>query len=151
MATDSSTAPTTSTTSSSTAPSSTGSGTTANPPTSSGGTVDDQVAKGAKLYADNCASCHGADGTSKDDAALVGIKTGALPLNPNSGSGRTNKFQTAADIFTYAQANMPPKSAGGVMPDDASYYAVIAWIMKQNSIAMTAPLDATNAASINIH
>ncbi|MEO7110582.1 MAG: cytochrome c, partial [Polyangiaceae bacterium] len=46
----------------------------------------DQVARGQKLYADNCASCHGASGEGGKAPRVVGLSQGALPLDPPSTS-----------------------------------------------------------------
>ena len=123
-----------------------GGGTT---PASGGGSLDAQVASGKALYGANCASCHGANGTGGEDPAVVGIKTGALPIRAAAGSKRTAKFQTASDLYQYVKTTMPQDGPGTLK--DGEYLAVTAWMLQANGIAVSAPLDATNAASINLH
>src|SRR4051794_29784557 len=74
----------------------------------------DQASAGAKLYTDNCAGCHGAGGEgSAKVPAVVGPK--ALPLDPQAPStARKAKFHTAADVFQFVKANMPPGKPGSL-------------------------------------
>ena len=45
-------------------------------------TFADQVALGQSLYGANCAGCHGASGEGGKAPKVVGLKDGALPLDP---------------------------------------------------------------------
>ncbi len=110
-------------------------------PTSGG----DQVSRGAKLFADNCASCHGADGAGTTKAPPV-VGKNALPLDPPA-TARTRKsqFHTAADVYQYIKANMPKDKPGSLT--DEQYAAILAFDLKANGVdlgqksvdAMTAP------------
>src|SRR5258708_7301139 len=61
----------------------------------------DQVAAGGPLYAQNCASCHGASGQGDKAPRLVGLKDGALPLDPPADRKyRKGQFVTVADVAT---------------------------------------------------
>lgn len=94
----------------------------------------EQVAHGQKLYAANCAKCHGDSGQGTDDAPrLVGLKQGALPIDPPaSRKFRKSRFVTVADVAEFAMANMPPKKAGTLTADE--YLAVLAFDLKANGI-----------------
>lgn len=112
------------------------------------GELDAQIAQGKALYAENCASCHGANGEGKGAPAMIG-KT-ALPLDPpGSAKKRKTPFKTAADVFAFSQKTMPTDAAGSLK--DAEYYAIVAFDLKANGIDLGGKkLDASNAASINL-
>ncbi|HWM87732.1 MAG TPA: cytochrome c [Kofleriaceae bacterium] len=111
-------------------------------------TADEQTTRGGELYGTHCATCHGDQGQGGDKAPpLVG--SDVLPLEPRKGSKRAAKFQTALDVFTWVKANMPPKK-GGSLPDD-EYVAILAFALKANGVALEQPLDAEQAAKINLH
>lgn len=79
-----------------------------------------QAASGDKLYAANCAACHG-----------EGMRGG--PGAPNL-SGPEFQFswnkKTVAGLFDYAKAFMPPGQAGSL--SDAQYADLIAALLKVN-------------------
>jgi mono/diheme cytochrome c family protein len=97
-------------------------------------TFAEQATWGQTLFGQNCAKCHGDDGRGTDKApALVGLKEGALPLDPPpSRKFRKSRFVTVGDVAEFAMANMPPKKAGTLTPDE--YLAVIAFDLKANSV-----------------
>jgi S-disulfanyl-L-cysteine oxidoreductase SoxD len=108
----------------------------------------DQVAQGGKLYAAECASCHGANGEGDPAPALVGAT--ALPLDPPAGAKRSVQFRTGADVFGFVKANMPPKEAGKL--SDAEYAAILAFALKANGVDMTGKhVDTSTAASFVLH
>ncbi|HVH41162.1 MAG TPA: cytochrome c, partial [Labilithrix sp.] len=84
------------------------------PPTAGAApTFSAQVAEGQKLYADNCASCHGAGGEGGKAPRVVGVANGALPLDPPSTAKyRKTQFKTAADVAAFVVKAMPPGQAG---------------------------------------
>ncbi len=114
------------------------------------GSVDEQVAEGAKLYASNCASCHGSGGEGNAKAPAV-VGKGALPLDPQPPSkARTAKFHTAADVFQFVKANMPPNKAGSLT--DEQYAAIMAFDLKANGVDLGGKkLGTTNAATFVLH
>lgn len=119
-------------------------------PASAGTTTTDQASAGAKLYTDNCASCHGAGGEgSAKVPALVG-KT-ALPLDPQPPSQlRKAQFHTAADVFQFVKTSMPP-GKGGSLTDD-QYAAILAFDLKANGVDLAGKkVDATTASSFVLH
>src|SRR5512143_2275907 len=75
-----------------------------------------QIEQGKQLYVANCATCHGNAGEgSKDAPPVVGKE--AFPLDARPNQKRDVKFHTAADIFGWASAHMPPKNPGSLTTD----------------------------------
>jgi S-disulfanyl-L-cysteine oxidoreductase SoxD len=122
-----------------------GAGTTAAP-----GSFTEQVAQGQKLYADNCASCHGDAGEGGSKAPrVVGLKDGALPLDPPADRQyRKTKFVTVADVAEFTVANMPPKKAGSLTNDQ--YLAILAFDLHANGIDLPSPLTMDAAKTLTI-
>ena len=116
------------------------------PSAASAKTPDEQVSIGAQIFASKCAGCHGEKGEGSSAPKLVGA--GALPAQPASGSSRTAQFSTAQDVFTFIRANMPPGDKGSLADDQ--YYAVLAFALKQNGVALQAKLDAGTAPGISL-
>lgn len=112
--------------------------------------ADDQVAQGAKLYAANCASCHGSAGEGDAQVPAV-VGKNALPLDAKPpSSARTSKFHTAADVFSFVKASMPPKKGGSLT--DEQYAAIMAFDLKANGVNLGGKkVDATTAASFVLH
>jgi mono/diheme cytochrome c family protein len=111
--------------------------------------LDAQIAKGGELYGANCASCHGANGEGKKKYPKV-VGEGALPLDPPKGAKMRKgiQFNTAKDVADFVVAKMPPKKAGKLTPEE--YYAILAFDLNANGIALTEVVTAENAASIQI-
>jgi mono/diheme cytochrome c family protein len=102
-------------------------------------TAADQLAKGEKVYADSCASCHGekGEGRGKKNPAVIGAKA-------------LKKAKTAADVYSYAKAKMPKDDPGSLQDDD--YLAVTAYLVSKNGKTIgEQPLTAESAAAIQIH
>ena len=113
-------------------------------------TAAEQVARGGERFAASCAKCHGDSGQGSDDAPpLVG--TGALPLDPRPGQKRAAKFHTALDVAQFVTANMPPQASerAKLAPDD--YWAILAFALQANGVALKEPVGPGNAASIVLH
>jgi cytochrome c len=117
-------------------------------PSAPGGTTVDQVRVGQKAFAENCSSCHGANGEGKGRSpALIG--KGALPLEPRAGAKRNAQFKTAADVFKYAKASMPPDKPGSLSDDQ--YWSIIAFDLKSNGVDVAGKtLDASSGASVSV-
>jgi cytochrome c len=134
-----------------------GGGETAPPttPTSAPGqaaaSFSDQVAAGQKLYAANCASCHGAGGEGGAKAPkVVGVSAGALPLDPPATAKyRKQQFHTAADVAEFVVKNMPPGAAGTLPEKD--YWAILAFDLHANGVDLPKPIDASNAKDVVLH
>jgi mono/diheme cytochrome c family protein len=93
----------------------------------------DQATEGQKLYGENCAKCHGDAGQGGKAPKVVGLKEGALPLDPPKGAKvRKTKFETVADIADFVVKNMPPGKGGSLSTDQ--YLAILAFDLKANGI-----------------
>lgn len=126
-------------------------GATPEPAASGGGTTTgDQASLGGKLYADNCASCHGAGGEGNAKAPAV-VGKGALPLDAQPPSqARKTQFHTAGDVFKFVKANMPPKNPGSLT--DEQYAAILAFDLKANGVDLAGKtVDATTADTFVLH
>jgi len=110
--------------------------------------VDAQVGEGKRLFAEQCASCHGDSLQGTDDAPVLVGKT-ALPLYPRAGSKRTAEFHTAADVLGFVAANMPADEAGTLTNEQ--YLAVLSFALRVNGTALERPLDVDAAKSIVLH
>jgi mono/diheme cytochrome c family protein len=113
-------------------------------------TFAEQVALGQQLYAANCAGCHGDNGQNGKAPHLVGLQSGALPLDPPAGAKyRTGQFKTVADVANFVVANMPPKKAGSL--SEEQYFSILAFDLKANGIDLgDKKLDAPLAATLDI-
>lgn len=125
--------------------------TTANTASTGGGGGDGnaQAERGAKLYADNCASCHGDKGEgSGGGPAIVGKD--ALPTDPPKGAkSRAMKFNNANDVFKYIKDKMPDDNPGGLKDDE--YWDVLAFDLKANGADVSKGVDAKSADGIKLH
>jgi mono/diheme cytochrome c family protein len=97
-----------------------------------------QAQQGAKLFAENCTACHGADLSGTSAPPLAG-RTFMLKWNG----------QTAADLHDVASTQMPLTSPGSLKP--AEYLALMAYILSKNGYpAGTAPLEKAKLKSVSI-
>lgn len=125
-------------------------------PASGSLSFQDQANVGQRLYAENCAKCHGNNGEGKMSAsgmrapALVGIANGALPLQPPEGSKyRKTEFRTVADVYDFVSHNMPPDNPGSL--SSGEYWAILAFDLKANGIDLgQRKLEASNAGTLVI-
>jgi mono/diheme cytochrome c family protein len=109
----------------------------------------EQVTMGQGLYAANCAECHGASGEGGKAPRVVGMKDGALPLDPPAErKARKERFVTVADVAGFTVANMPPKKAGSLTADQ--YWAILAFDLHANGIDLPQPLTPALAATLTI-
>ena len=83
--------------------------------------TDEQATRGAKVYADNCAACHG--------DKLEGTSTGGPTL---SGKDFVNgwKAMSAGELFDKISMDMPSNAPGSLKPDQ--YADVMAFVLKTN-------------------
>ncbi len=133
------------------------SGVTAAPAPSTGTSAADdpaalaraQIERGARLYADNCAGCHGDQGQGSDEVPPV-VGPGALPLDPPRGAKfRTTRFRTALDVAQFVVEAMPPPPAEKLTEDE--YWAILAFDLSANGVALSEPVGPDLAASIVLH
>lgn len=100
--------------------------------------AENQAVRGAKLFREVCADCHG--------ESLRGGLIGGPPL---LGSAFEKKFAggaPASALFGFVSNLMPPDSPGQFSPGE--YADMIAFILRENGIAPGAPLP-TNADALD--
>lgn len=106
------------------------------------------VARGAVVYAAQCAQCHGANGEGLPTfPKLVGRDSAGAP-KPEFQFATTNKTKTignywpyATTVFDYIKRAMPFATPGSMTDDDV--YAVTAYLLSANAIIPdTTTLDA---------
>ena len=116
--------------------------------TSGGGSADAQIAMGKKVYADKCASCHGAKGEGDaTDPPVVGKM--ALPLDPPPKARiRKGQLKTAADLAKFVKAAMPMDSPGSLSDEETN--AVVAFDLGLNGIKVDKKLDAASLPTVNL-
>ena len=117
-----------------------------------GGTDDGvaQAERGAKLYGDNCASCHGDKGEgTKGGPAVVGKD--ALPKDPpKKAKYRKVPFNTALDVAQYVMKSMPADNPGGLEP--GQYWDIMAFDLKANGVDVSGKhIDEKTAGDIKLH
>lgn len=99
----------------------------------------DQVRDGARLYAETCAVCHGADG-----------RRGAGYQTPIWGQGaQIRRFETAMGLFEYNQMLMPFDDPSRLT--DEQKWAITAYMLANHgTIPPTAEIAPSGAAAIPI-
>jgi cytochrome c len=108
-----------------------------------------QAQAGQALYGQHCAGCHGDSGQGGEAPAVVGLSSGALPLDPPQGArARTGQFRTVADIAAFVVANMPPGKAGSL--SEAEYWSILAFDLKANGIQLDELLTPELAATLEV-
>lgn len=111
--------------------------------------VAEQVERGGKLYGKHCASCHGDAGQGTKKAPAV-VGKDSLPLDPRpTQKVRKTKFRTAKDVADFVVPNMPGDKPGSLSADE--YFAILAFDLKANGVALTQPVDGAVAAGIVLH
>lgn len=120
-------------------------------PTGGAAAIPDQQARGAQIYADACAKCHGAKGEGHGDKPPV-MGTGALPLDPpkDADDRKGKQFRTAQDVFAFTKEFMPDHAGGSLT--DAQYWDVTAFMLMGRGVALDGKtLDATTGAAITVN
>jgi cytochrome c553 len=100
------------------------------------------VAEGAQVYAQQCASCHGATGVEGPNARLIGsdgvfgfgdplrpVRINSHPILILSAGGM---WPHATSLFAYVRRAMP-YGAPGTLTDN-EIYAVTAWLLYRNGV-----------------
>ena len=111
---------------------------------------EEQVQRGAVLYGDNCARCHGdgGEGTAAGPR-VVGLAEGALPLDPPAeATVRDTQFVTVGDVAAFAAANMPADAPGTLTVDE--YLAILAFDLFANGIELVDALTLEGAEELTI-
>lgn len=89
------------------------------------------VAEGARVYAEQCAACHGEKGEGSGDyPALVGGRGTLASARPVQTVGSFWPYATT--VFDYIHRAMPYGAPGSLTPDQT--YAVTAWILAENGV-----------------
>ncbi|MDT7044029.1 c-type cytochrome [Candidatus Nitronereus thalassa] len=88
------------------------------------------VDEGAKVYAEQCASCHGATGVEGPMPKLVGGQGTLATDHPVKTIG--SHWPYATTVFDYIQRAMPFTSPQSLNPSQV--YAVVAWLLFRNGL-----------------
>ena len=111
----------------------------------------EQYEIGKRVYTDKkCATCHGDNGEGNPkNPPVIGEK--AFPEKPLATAKlrKSVTFKTAKDVLDFIKAKMPIKSPGTLTDEEAA--AVTSWMLSESKVNVTAKLDASNAASVNLH
>jgi cytochrome c len=112
-------------------------------------TFEEQVALGQQLYGANCAGCHGESGQGGKAPKVVGLKEGALPLDPPADAKhRKTQFKTVGDVADFVVKAMPPTNPGSLTAEE--YMAILAFDLKANGIDLPNKLDKATADTLEI-
>lgn len=111
------------------------------------------AAKGLVVYAQQCASCHGAKGEGiAPNPKLVGRDPReGFPFGRDVKLVKTvgNYWPYATTLYDYVHRAMPLKTPGTLKPDEV--YAVVAWILAENEIiARDAVMDAKTLPAVKM-
>lgn len=101
--------------------------------------VRQQIARGATVFTNNCAKCHGDAGQ--------GTKRGPMLV----GKGSFKDFDTAMDIAVFATKEMPPRKSLRAKMAESDYWAVLAFALSANGAQLTEPVGPNNASDITLH
>ena len=88
------------------------------------------VQEGARVYAERCASCHGATGVEGPKPKLIGGQGALASAHPLKTVG--SYWPYATTLFDYIYRAMPFVAPQSLTPDQV--YAVTAWILFQNGL-----------------
>jgi hypothetical protein len=86
--------------------------------------------EGRSLYAERCASCHGARGEGATAEDLIGPPTPPTRDNPNKTIGAYWPFATT--VFDFISRSMPPAAPGSLSADEV--YALTAFLLAANGV-----------------
>ncbi len=103
--------------------------------------------RGEAIFAEKCASCHGARGEGKPMDRLVGGLGTLRDKKPEKTVGSFWPYATT--LFDYVRRAMPLNAPQSLTPDQV--YAVSAYVLFLNGIVpLDATLDTDNLAKINM-
>lgn len=128
------------------------------------------MSRGAALFEQNCASCHGSRGEGTTTGPVV-MGGGALRVYPRTGTsenlttdpnelqlrasttlpGGTGRppFNTAKDVFDYISTTMPPNRPGSLRAEE--YWAILSFMLQAHGANPPAGgVTAKNAATVNV-
>ncbi|MDD0813168.1 cytochrome c [Curvibacter sp. HBC28] len=105
------------------------------------------VAEGARVYAEKCAACHGAQGEGKPADRLVGGHGSLNSPRPIKTVGSFWPYATTVYDFIYRA--MPYNAPQSLAPNEV--YAVTAWLLHANGIVPAdAVLDARSLPAVKM-
>lgn len=105
------------------------------------------VHEGVLVYANKCASCHGATGTEGPQDRLVGGQNTLATAHPVKTVG--SYWPYATTLFDYIRRAMPLTAPQSLSADEV--YAVVAWLLYQNGIVPEdAVLDAATLPAVEM-
>ena len=111
------------------------------------------VAEGKRVYAEQCASCHGqnGEGTPPPYPALVGREPADFSFDDDFKKPHTvgNYWPYATTLYDYINRAMPLTAPGSLKP--AQVYAVVAYLLAANGvIAENAIMDAKTLPAVRM-
>jgi cytochrome c len=98
-----------------------------------------QARTGTRIYAQQCARCHGTYLEGKDNAyrglrAPTLLGSSALPCQPRAYQKlRQQPFRTLRDVYAFVSATMPAEQPASLSAGE--YWDVLAFILQANGIA----------------
>lgn len=108
------------------------------------------VAKGAKVYAENCAACHSEHLEGNPAKGIGGDKLigGRGSLNTKTPIKTVESYWPyATTLFDYVKRTMPFSAPGSLSDDDT--YSVVAYILSEAKIIQpTEPMNATSLPKV---
>jgi cytochrome c len=115
-----------------------------------------QALDGARVYEEECAHCHEANGEGKDNT-FNGLRSPevmgptALPCKPRAFQQlRRQNFRTAKDVYAFVSTAMPADRPGRLAPE--AYWSVLAYLLKKNDhVPDDTPLGDASSAQMVLH
>jgi mono/diheme cytochrome c family protein len=108
--------------------------------------------RGVTVYAQQCASCHGAKGEGiAPNPRLVGTEPRDFTFARNPALAKTigNYWPYATTLYDYVNRAMPFATPGSLSPDDV--YSVVAYLLVENGIIdRTVALDARTLPAVRM-
>ncbi len=91
----------------------------------------EQAERGQKVFAANCAECHGADGHGgRVPDSIKGYAGMRVP--PVAGPGALPHMATAENVYTFIKQHMPLQKPGSLTDQD--YLDIVAFDLKANNV-----------------
>jgi S-disulfanyl-L-cysteine oxidoreductase SoxD len=112
--------------------------------------VEAQIARGAQVYTQHCAACHGKAGQGTSDAPAV-VGPGALARYSAEGAARRAEFRTAMDVAQFVTQSMPPDESRRGQIAEQDYWAILAFALSANGVEVREPVSPHNAKAIVLH
>ncbi len=108
-------------------------------------TLEGQLAQGERIYADQCAGCHGSDGQGGAAPQLIGGM--GVSTRPRSFMLRRAHVDDAQELVEWLKGHEPADHPGTL--SDADYYNVTAYLLAANEVPLAhGPLTPRTAASV---